>query len=157
MEDAGMERDGDEVAPEGIETVERAFLDVGEAIRLQREETAARIDALDRSLAAAAEALGELVRADAAELARLRRAVEGSGPRLDRLDMAVAELERWHPRLGGAVGRLEALAHRLDGLVERPLEAERQNRERWRFATGGGLAILLVTAIGFVIGAMLAR
>jgi len=75
MEDAGMERDGDEVAPEGIETVERAFLDVGEAIRLRREETAERIDALDRSLAVVAEALGELVRTNAAELLRLRRAV----------------------------------------------------------------------------------
>ena len=129
--------------------------EIAAALREQREDTAARIAALDRSLAEAAGALGDLVRTEyAGELAKLGKTARNLDLRLDGLDRTAREQREAIGGLHGAGAaarrqreRLEELARQLDGIVARPAAAERQRQSLWRAAAVGVLAGLLLAGL----------
>ena len=98
----GWESDGGD----GGAAVERAFREVADALRQQQADTAARIAALDRSMAEAVAALAGLVRTEyAGELAELGKTVRSLDWRLDGIRRDAGEQRDAIAGLHGAAGR----------------------------------------------------
>ena len=143
-------RDGDGAA-EAASAVERAFLEVAGELRAQRRDTAAGLAALDRALASATAALGDLVRTErAGGPERLPEAAGRLGHRLDTLRDTAGELRDAADALRGplaALRRIEALERDLGRIAARPAAVGRQRRALRASAACGLAAGLLMAAL----------